>query len=159
MGTKLKYGTERGAITVDGDQKEIINDLLKAAEPAIMAALKDQVEELENNAKKNWPVRQQRKNRNGSVKKDSQSLRSIDAFETEIRIIPPATIRASVTNTAPYAYAIRAGRKSESKNAQGQTISVKAGKRVSLELMWEPAKKGTKELLQTIGKETIRRLK
>ena len=159
MGTKLKYGSGRGAITVDGEQKEIINDLLKAAEPAIMAALKDQVEELEKEAKKNWPVRQLKRNRNGSVKKDSQSQGSRDSFVTEIRIIPPATIRASVTNTAPYAYAIKAGRKSESKNAQGQTISVKAGKRVSLVLMWEPAKKSTKELLQTIGKETIRRLK
>ena len=159
MADKIVYGNQFASMTVTGGAKDIIKDLIRSAEPALMKSIESAIEELKADAIKNWPVRKTTKNRDGSIRKGTESEGSRELFETTLRIIPPATIVGSVKNNASYAWAIRSGQKQVSTTSSGGKIPVKPGARVADVLLWKPAKKHTKKLLKLISDSSIKNLK
>ena len=142
MSKKLKYGVGTATIEIEGAEKAMFLAALRSANKALMDVLEKELAELEKNAQDNWPTRQ---------KKYGQSQNSRNAFATELRFQPPSTIVGSVSNTAQYAWAIRAGADS--------TTNVKKGKRVADVLLWQPARKQAQKLAQEIAIKTVKRIK
>ena len=138
----VKYGKGKSAIEFSGTQRRLIMENLKKAEPIIMLILETEIEDLKENSERNWLVRQE---------KYGKSQGSKDKHRTGIRVIPPSTIEAFVTNTAEYAWAIRVGRESKT--------SVPKGRKLADELLWKPAKKNADRIVLEIAKQTVRQLK
>ena len=133
------YKDTHSQISIDGD--DVYLRALRAANPAIINALEHEIKRIEEEAQKHWPVRQ---------KRYGKSQNSKDQFETSIKIIPPNKVRAAVENKAPYAWAIVAG--------PDTTGGVKEKRRVANELMWKPAKKGIRKVLEDIAKNTVKKV-
>jgi len=141
MTRRLKYGKGKSSIEFSGGQRDMIMEHLRSAEPILMAILSAETERLKEEAQKAWPVR---------MSKYGESQYSRNKFSTGFRILPPSTVQAFVENTAPYAWAIRAGR--------GSKTSVSEGRRVADELLWKPAKKNARKITVEIAKRTVRQL-
>ena len=100
-----------GSIEIIGPQKDIALAIIKQAEPEIMRVLEQELKTRENFAKKRWPKRQRRYGR---------SSNSRNKFARTIRIVPPDSIEAALSNSAPYAWAIIAGKESNTPVKAGQ---------------------------------------
>ena len=142
MSTKLIFGSGKSQIEVIGPQKAIINQLLKEAIPEIKKTIEKELILRENYAKKRWPSRQERY---------GKSKRSRDKFRRLIRIIPPNQIQGELQNNAPYSWAIRAGKESNT--------PVKAGGFVADNLMWKIAKKRSALLTEKLANAIIQPIK
>ena len=142
MARRLRYSKGVGSIEITGPAKEIALAILEKAEPEIMKAREKELLIREKYAKARWPTRQ---------KRYGKSSKSKQKFTRLIRVIPPNTIEAVLTNKAPYAWAIKAGRESNT--------PVKAGKRVANVLMWLPAKKSAKAIAEKLANAAIKPLK
>ena len=142
MAKRLKYGKGRGSIEIDGVQRDLILETIRAADPSIIKVLEDTVDELAKNSQERWFVRQPKYGRS----KDSKNQHT-----TGIRIVPPYTIEAFVENTAPYAWAIKAGPTSNT--------NIPAGKRLAAVVLWDPARRGVDKVIERIANETIKRIR
>lgn len=92
--------------------------------------------------------------------RESISKGSIDKFRTDLRIIGSGEVEASITNFAPYAWAIRMGVDSTTKG--GAPIFMPLGRRVANELLWKPAKRQADKVADVVAEElldNIRRVK
>ncbi len=138
----VKYGKGKSSLEFTGTQRALILETLRSAEPIMMLILKTEIEDLKKHSERNWLVRQ---------KKYGKSQGSKDKHITGIRVIPPSSIEAFVTNTAEYAWAIRVGRESKT--------SVPKGRKLADELLWKPAKKNADRIVLEIAKRTVRQLK
>lgn len=139
---RVKIGQGKATIEFDDTVRQLVLETLRQAEPIMMMILETEVENLKNHSEKNWLVRQ---------KKYGRSKNSKGQHETGVRIIPPSTIQAFVSNTAPYAYAIRVSPTSDS--------SLPVGKRLADLVLWTPAKKNIDRITLEIAKQTARALK
>jgi hypothetical protein len=142
MARRLKYGKGRGSIEIDGVQRELILESIRAADPSIVKVLEDTVDQLSQASQERWLVRQP---------KYGKSQDSKHQHQTGIRIIPPYTIEAFVENTAQYAWAIKVGPTS--------TTNIRQGKRLAAVVLWEPARRGVDKVIDQIAKETIKRIR
>lgn len=142
MARKLRYGKGKSSIEIDGLQRDIILQSLRAADPAIVKVLEDETERLAKESEEGWLVRQ---------KKYGRSRGSKFKHETGLRIIPPYTIEAFVGNTAEYAWAIKVGRQSDT--------NLREGKRLADAVLWTPARKNAQNVVKKIANETIKRIK
>ena len=140
MPEQLRYGTGRASVEVTGGLKKTILQALKAAEGDLIQILSDELKEIEAAAVKNWPVRQ---------KKFGKSQDSKGRFQRGIRIVPPDTVEAYLTNTAPYVGAIKAGR--------GSSTTVGTGKRVADVLIWRPIQRRSDKIGQKIAQQLIKK--
>lgn len=96
---------------------------------------------IEQNAKKQWPVRQKRFGPSkGSNRKIVTNIKEKNAV-----------VSGSIANSAVYAWAIKAGEKS--------TTNVKKGKRVANVLFYEPAKKAADKIAKDVANELINNIK
>jgi len=135
--SKIKFKVQSGGATVDleGKALDMFNELVDLVAPKTKQALQDYVFELEKHARRNWIVR----------KFDSE--RSIDRFYTVFYVSPDFKISAGVGNSAPYAFAIKAGRDSETIVPQGKSLAI--------ELLWNPSKRRLNKLVDEVADELI----
>lgn len=138
--TVIKYGKGRGSVELSGELKALVETLLQEAAPIAVAALKEELEPIATQARKKWPTRQPRYGR---------SLDSKDKVEMGIRVIPPATIEGYISNSAQYAWAIKAGRQSDTPVAEGQ--------RVADVLIWKPVQKKAASVAKKIADEMLKK--
>ena len=157
MADVIKYGSGRGIITITGEQKKILEQVLKAANIAVLQEMERELESLKKSAQKNWPVRQVKKDRSGKIRPDTISRGSAGKFATQLRVVPPAGVLGSVINTSPYAYAIRSG--ADSVDGSGSDLKTKVGVRVADSLVFWPARKGARRLAKLIADTTIKKVK
>jgi hypothetical protein len=139
---RIKYGHGKGSIEMTGVQKDLIESTIRSAEPIMSTILKSVVEEIANNAEKNWLVRQRKFGRS----KDSKGQ-----ISTGFRVIPPNTIEAFVENTAEYAWAIKVGSTSET--------NIPEGRRLADVLLWTPARKQANNIVWEIARKTVRNIR
>ena len=139
---RIKYGHGKGSIEMTGVQKDLIESTIRSAEPIMSTILKSVVEEIANNAEKNWLVRQRKFGRS----KDSKGQ-----ISTGFRVIPPNTIEAFVENTAEYAWAIKVGGTSET--------NIPEGRRLADVLLWTPARKQANNIVWEIARKTVRNIR
>lgn len=142
MARTIRYGKGRASIEMDSTQRDLIMSTIKSAEPAIVKVLEDVTDELAKKSEERWLIRQPRYG-------DSQGSKYM--HEVGLRVIPPFTIEAYVRNTAPYAWAIKVGRQSSS--------NIREGKRLADVVLWQPARRGAKKVVERIADETIKRIK
>tara|TARA_R100000664_G_C2700508_1_gene101021 strand:- start:16 stop:441 length:426 start_codon:yes stop_codon:yes gene_type:complete len=137
---KLRYGKYKSSVEIEGPLKETIFKAMRAASSEIIDAIDKTVDDVEADAKKDWPVRQKRFGKS----KDSKSK-----ITGGVRLIPPNTIEGFVGNSAPYAWAIKAGRESDT--------SVQAGERVADALIWSPMRQKSDRLAVQIAEKIIKK--
>lgn len=116
-------------VEINFNEQQVDNafiDFLDEIAPNIRRVFTEVTEQLQVEAKNNWPVRKRK------------SKGSIDNFERGLAITPDSVF-AYFRNTSDYAWAIRMG--AESKNRSGAPIMIPSGRRIANELMWKPAKK------------------
>lgn len=138
--TVIRYGKGRGSVELSGELKALVETLLEEAAPVAVSALKAELEPIAAQARKKWPTRQPRY---------GKSQDSKGKIETGIRVIPPATIEGYISNNAEYAWAIKAGRQSDT--------PVSSGQRVADVLIWQPVKKRSSTVAKKIADEMARK--
>lgn len=87
-----------------------------------------------------------------SFQKSEKSKDSRGKLKFQIRVNKDFELIASLSNTAPYAWAIKVGENSK------DTI-VPYGKRIADELLWKPAKTITDKIAESMANEIIRNIK
>ena len=138
----LRYGKGAGSIELTGELRELILKALKNTDKILLDAVEEELTKIEENAKKQWPVRQ---------KRYGKSKGSKNKFSKGFRIVPPATIEGFIRNTAPYAFAIKAGSDS--------TTSVEEGERVAQKLVFDPAAGAAQRIVQKVADALMDKLR
>ena len=135
--SKIKYKVASGGASMDIDGKalDMFKELVDMVAPNTRRELEAYVTDIEKHARRNWLVR------------EKNSERSIDRFFQVFYVTPDFRITAGVGNSAPYAFAIKVGQKSNS------TIPV--GKTLAIEVLWKPAQKRIDRLIDIIGDELV----
>ena len=121
-------------------QKALL-DHLEKAHPIMIKTIKKEINRVEKEAKKNWPIRQE---------KYGESKGSKEKFVKGLQVSKTA-VEGFIENTAPYAYAIKSGRESNT--------TVRPGKRVADALIIDPLKKAAKKAAKEIGDKIIQEVR
>jgi hypothetical protein len=154
-----KFTTKRAGIEIDTDLQEFYTGFLDKVAPNARKILTDEMEKIERDAKKDWPVRkpQIRKDREGNVVFYREvSKGSWKMFERGFRITANGDFEAYLVNRAPYSWAIKFGVDSE--NNRGQDIIQPQGKRVAQELMIKPQRKASRKIVKALADDLMRRI-
>tara|TARA_B100000686_G_C16773348_1_gene966718 strand:- start:1238 stop:1720 length:483 start_codon:yes stop_codon:yes gene_type:complete len=158
MGSKFKAGKAEAVFS--DDLQSFYTGFLDKVAPGARKIIDDTLQEIEQEAKKNWPKRQPiiRRNDEGRIvfKKDN-SQNSWNRFQRGYRVEADGTIAGFLVNTAPYAWAIKFG--VESVNNRGEDIIFPLGKRVGNELMVKPMRKGSKKVVDALADDLIKQVK
>jgi len=154
-----KFTTKRAGIEIDTDLQEFYTGFLDKVAPNARKILTDEMEKIERDAKKDWPVRkpQIRKDKEGNVVFYREvSKGSWKMFERGFRITANGDFEAYLTNRAPYSWAIKFGVDSE--NNRRQDIIQPQGKRVAQELMIKPQRKASRKIVKALADDLMRRI-
>ena len=154
-----KFTTKRAGIEIDTDLQDFYTGFLDKVAPNARKILTDEMEKIEREAKKDWPVRkpQIRKDREGNVVFYREvSKGSWKMFERGFRITANGDFEAYLVNRAPYSWAIKFGVDSE--NNRGQDIIQPQGKRVAQELMIKPQRKASRKIVKALADDLMRRI-
>jgi len=154
-----KFTTKRAGIEIDTDLQDFYTGFLDKVAPNARKILTDEMEKIEREAKKDWPVRkpQIRKDKEGNVVFYREVTKgSWKMFERGFRITANGDFEAYLVNRAPYSWAIKFGVDSE--NNRGQDIIQPQGKRVAQELMIKPQKKASRKIVKALADDLIRRI-
>jgi hypothetical protein len=154
-----KFTTKRAGIEIDTDLQDFYTGFLDKVAPNARKILTDEMEKIERDAKKDWPVRkpQIRKDKDGNVVFYREVTKgSWKMFERGFRITANGDFEAYLVNRAPYSWAIKFGVDSE--NNRGQDIIQPQGKRVADELMVKPQKKASNKIVKALADDLIRRI-
>tara|TARA_Y100000401_G_scaffold116399_1_gene122055 strand:- start:8075 stop:8569 length:495 start_codon:yes stop_codon:yes gene_type:complete len=158
MAKTLRYGRGETQVEIDGAIESMVKYTLKSVAPMTMHILESEIKERVKHAKKNWIVRGdvERTRKNGTKYTYKQkSDRSIDKFKTGVRLLDGGrTIEAFYSNTAPYAWVIKAGK--QSKKEDGSASSVKPGQYVARETMFKASKAGVDKLIKKLADAYIK---
>ena len=154
-----KFTTKRAGIEIDTDLQDFYTGFLDKVAPNARKILTDEMEKIERDAKKDWPVRkpQIRKDKEGNVVFYREvSKGSWKMFERGFRITANGDFEAYLVNRAPYSWAIKFGVDSE--NNRGQDIIQPQGKRVAQELMIKPQRKASRKIVKALADDLMRRI-
>lgn len=154
-----KFTSKRAGIEIDTDLQDFYTGFLDKVAPNARKILTDEMEKIERDAKKDWPVRkpQIRKDKEGNVVFYREVTKgSWKMFERGFRITANGDFEAYLVNRAPYSWAIKFGVDSE--NNRGQDIIQPQGKRVADELMVKPQKKASNKIVKALADDLIRRI-
>ena len=154
-----KFTTKRAGIEIDTDLQDFYTGFLDKVAPNARKILTDEMEKIERDAKKDWPVRkpQIRKDKEGNVVFYREVTKgSWKMFERGFRITANGDFEAYLVNRAPYSWAIKFGVDSE--NNRGQDIIQPQGKRVADELMIKPQKKASNKIVKALADDLMRRI-
>lgn len=159
MSKKKTIRGTKGEMKIINPLDDAVLNLLKLAIPEAYEEFVKVLKEIEDNAKNNWIVRQpvkpvrdkegnikQTKEGKPRIRKQPPSKRSIDKFKIGQRINQAGEIEVFLENTAPYAWAIKAG--IDSRGDNGKEIQKKVKKRIANELMVKPLRKNTNKLVK-----------
>lgn len=154
-----KFTSKRAGIEIDTDLQDFYTGFLDKVAPNARKILTDEMEKIERDAKKDWPVRkpQIRKDKEGNVVFYREVTKgSWKMFERGFRITANGDFEAYLVNRAPYSWAIKFGVDSE--NNRGQDIIQPQGKRVADELMIKPQKKASNKIVKALADDLMRRI-
>ncbi len=134
-----KITTKTGDVSADlsGDGLSFTEQLLKLAAPKTYKLIQEEFEKILEEARQEWPVR--KTGSRGSKKKLSMG----------IRMSAEGEVVAFISNSAPYAWAIKSGKESE-------TV-VPYGKRVANELLWKPVKRASNKIARQLADEIVKK--
>jgi len=157
MSTKITTG--RAGVTIDTNLQQFYTGFLDKVAPNARKILEDTLQKIEEDAVKDFPVRQPsiRKDGEGNViffRKTSKG--SWKQFERGFRILSGGVFEAYLLNRAPYSWAMKFG--VDSKNNRGQDIIQPQGKRVAQELMIKPQKKAANKVVKALADDLMRRV-
>lgn len=157
MSTKITTG--RAGVTIDTNLQQFYTGFLDKVAPNARKVLEDTLQKIEEDAVRDWPVRQPtiRKDGEGNViffRKTSKG--SWKQFERGFRILSGGVFEAYLLNRAPYSWAMKFGVDSE--NNRGQDIIQPQGKRVAQELMIKPQKKAANKVVKALADDLMRRV-
>lgn len=158
MSKVIKSGNTQ--VTFSRDLDNFFTGFLSKVAPNTKQILEATVMEIEQDAMRDWPVRQPvlRRNQSGQViGRQETTQRSYDKFETGYTATGRGEFIAFVRNTAPYAWAIKMG--VESKNLRGQDINLSLGSRVANEVMFKPAKKASNRVAEALASDLTQEIK
>ena len=122
---KTTIKTKGTTLQIKNDLDDSILKIIDKLIPDFRKTLENEMEIIMDNARKNWLVRA----------KDSKG--SKDQFKVGVKLKGLKVI-GFVENLAPYAYAIRVGKKSRT--------NIRKGKRISVELLQKPLQKSSDKL-------------
>ena len=131
---------KNGNVQADVKGATFAEQLLRTVAPDAARIIEDAFDEIYTNAKQQWPVR-----------KKGRSRGSKNKLRKGIRITSTGQLSAYLENTAEYAWAIKVGVDTDT--------YLPLGKRVADELLWRPAKKQTKPIMDAVAKDIVKRLK
>lgn len=137
---KIKSGNT--TIEVGTELDDMVSNVINKLFPEFKKEMEREFESIYKDAKKNWLIR---RTKYGSPSKKTE--RSIDQLEFRVSI-QGGSIIGSVSNLAPYAWAIKVGERSE-------TI-LPLNTRLANELLWKPVKKINKKLSEKLMDEIIK---
>lgn len=161
MARRIRYGKGKGSIEISGTQRDLIESALRETAPLTMYILEGEIDSRVEYAKKHWIVRGDRQveTPDGRVRTIKQeSKRSIDKFETGIRILRGGTqIEAFFRNDAPYAYSMKAA--SYSVREDGSPSTVPEGKLVAQRTMWFPAAHSVDKVIKKLADAYVKEQK
>lgn len=138
--SKIKFGTGNVTIELKDDVADAIESIVNKLLPETRKKIEKELDEIKQNAIQKWPIRAE-----GS--KDSRSR-----MYSEIVVTSQLQLVGNVGNTAPYAWAILAGK-------DPQDTGLSTGQRVSNKLLFQPVKKRSDDMAEVIADETIRLFK
>ena len=136
MAKKITAGNKQVAATLSGNGFDFTEKLLKTAAPRTFSLIEKEFAKILEEARADWPVRAK-----GS--KNSRGKLSMG-----VRLSSDGSVIAYIENTAEYAWAIRAGKDSDT--------TVPFGKRVADELLWKPSKKSANRIAKSLTDELFK---
>ena len=136
MARRITAKNKGVSATLSGSGFDFTEKILKTAAPKTFALIEKEFSKVLEEARADWPVR----------KKGSKNSRG--KLGMGVRLSADGSVIAYIENTAQYAWAIRAGKDSET--------SVPFGKRVSEELLWKPSKKAANKIARSLAKEILK---
>ena len=139
MANTFKSG--KAAASFSSDLQSFYTDFLDKVAPNARKIIDSTLEDIEKEAKKNWP------------KREKKSQNSFRMFQRGYRVDSSGAIVGFLKNTAPYAWAIKFG--IDSQNSRGEAIIFPTGKRVSNELMVKPLIRVSKKVVQALANDII----
>ena len=122
---KTTIKNKDSTLQIKNDLDDSIFKIIDKLIPNFNRTLQNEMEIIMENARKNWLVR------------DKGSKGSKDKFKVGVKLQGLKVI-GFVENLAPYAYAIRVGKKSQT--------NIRKGKRISVELLQKPLQKSSDKL-------------
>lgn len=128
--------------TLSGNGFEYTERLLELAAPETYKIIQEEFSKILENAKREWLVRAPNKRGFPTTKGSKKKLGMGVRLNRDMEII------AYLENTAEYAWAIRAGKDSDT--------TIPYGKRIADELLWKPAKKATDRIVKSLADELIK---
>jgi hypothetical protein len=157
MSTKITKG--RAGIEIDTNLQQFYTGFLDKVAPNARKILEGTLQQIEQDAIKDWPVRKPiiKRDREGNVIKAEQtSLGSWKQFERGFRVIAGGSFEAYLKNRAPYAWYIQFG--VDSVNKQRKHIVQPTGKRAAQVLLIAPQRKQAKKVSEALADDLMRRI-
>ena len=145
MKQKKSFKAGNASTLLKGDGLAAVDELLKIVTPESQKVIQDEFAKIEEQAKKNWLVRQPAKN-GAWISKGSKNK-----IYTGIKVGRNQKIRFVIGNDAPYAWAIKVGVDSDT--------NLPRGTRIANELLWKPSKKATDIIVNAIADELMKKMK
>lgn len=136
MARKITAGNKDVSATLSGNGFDFTEKLLKTAAPKTFSLIESEFSKILDAARADWPQRKR-------FSKNSKSKLGMG-----VRLSSDGAVIAYIENTAEYAWAIRAGKDSDT--------SVPYGKRVSDELLWKPSKKIADKIAKSLADELFK---
>lgn len=127
------YKNGGATITIDDSLDTMVRDAIRGILPEFSSEILRSMESIVDKAESNWPVRAKRSR--GSARKIKASL-----------TVSQGKIMGRITNSAPYAAAIKAGKNSD----------LPRGTNISDALLWEPLRELSPELSARLADDIIK---
>lgn len=134
MARKITTKGDNISLMLKGSGFEYVDKLLDKVAPQTKKLIEKEFEKILDNAKTEWLVR------------EKKSKHSKEKLKMGIRVNRNFELVATLSNSAPYAWAIKVGENSK------DTI-VPYGKRIADELLWKPARKITNKIAESMANE------
>lgn len=153
------YKTGNATVEIPQDMTQMFLDVLKRVAPNAERIMEETLQEIEREAKKEWPKRKPRirKDKEGKITFFREtSKKSYTKFERGIRVTARGDIEVYLKNTAPYSWAIKFG--GDSRNKDGDEIIQPQGRRVATELMVKPLRKSSRKVVKALSRDLGKRI-
>jgi hypothetical protein len=140
MARKLNFKSGNIQVNMSNDVMDGFENLVNELLPDTRRILDEQLDKLENDARKRWLVR----------KEDSQDSRS--KIYSEVYVSPNMELYGVLGNTAPYAWAIKVG-----EDPQGSKLRM--DRRLADGLLFGPMKRASNKIVKVFADEIEKKMK